>query len=79
MAGPSSDYHRGDMEITEQKATYRLVMGMTKWGSLYIGALLLLLTIWFCTDAGFFGALIAAVVMVVLGTIFLREKPADGH
>ena len=75
MAGPASDYHRGDMDITEQTATYHLIMGFTKWGSLYIAAGILALVIWFCVPTGgFFAGLISAVVLIVLGTLVLREK-----
>jgi hypothetical protein len=74
MAGPSSDYQRGAMDIAEQTATFELVMGMTKWGSLYIGALLLMLVLWFCTATGFVGAAGTAVVMIALGTLLLRDK-----
>jgi hypothetical protein len=74
MAGPASDYHRGDMDIAEQRATYHLIMAYTKWGSLYLAATILWLVLWFCTDVGFFGGLISAVVLVVLGTLVLREK-----
>ena len=74
MAGPASDYHRGDMDIAEQNATYKLVMGITKWGSLYLAAAILALTLWFCTDAGFMSGLIAAVVVIALGTLVLRDK-----
>ena len=76
MAGPSSDYRRGGMDIAEQTATFELVMGMTKWGSLYIAAILLMLVLWFCTATGFIGAAGSAVVMIVLGTLLLREKKA---
>ena len=38
MAGHGSDYQRGHMDIAEQAATFNLVMGMTKWGSLAIAA-----------------------------------------
>ena len=41
MAGPSSDYHRGEMDIAEQTKTFHLIMGMTKWGSLVLAAFLL--------------------------------------
>lgn len=75
MAGQASDYTRGEMDITEQQATFGLVMGMTKWGSLYIAAFLLFLTLWFCTTTGFLGSAVAAVALVVLGTLLLREKP----
>ena len=73
MAGPS-DYHRGEMDVSAQSSTYRGFMGLTKWGSLYLSAFLLFWILWLCAHAGFFRAAIASVVMVVLGTIFLREK-----
>ena len=79
MAGPS-DYHRGDMDISEQRATFHLVMGMTKWGSLYLAAFLLFVVLWFCTHTGFIGSAIAGVVLAVLGTLLLSEKKgAAGH
>lgn len=74
MAGASSDYQRGDMNIAEQTATFHLVMGMTKWASLYIASGLLFFTLLFCTQTGFAGSAISAVVMVVLGTLVLRDK-----
>ena len=79
MAGPASDYHRGEMDITEQRSTFHLVMGMTKWGSLYTAAIILWLTMWFCTAAGFLGATVAAIVVIVVGTLILREKKSAGH
>ena len=79
MAGPSSDYHRGEMEIAEQTATYQLVMGMTKWGSLGLSAVLLFVILWFCTGAGFMGGAISGLVLLVLGIVFLREKPGAAH
>ena len=52
MAGPASDYHRGEMDIHEQASTFQLVMGITKWGSLVMAAFLLFLVLWFCTPRG---------------------------
>lgn len=77
MADQASDYHRGDMDISEQVATYGLVMGLTKWGSLAIAALVLFLTLWFCAGAGFLGAAVSAAVLVVLGVFLLRDR--GGH
>jgi thiamine transporter ThiT len=76
MAG---DYQRGEMDIHEQSATFEAFGKMTKWGSLAIAVLLLTITLWFCTTAGFIGGVIPGVVLTVLGVVFLREKPAAAH
>lgn len=75
----ASEYHRGDMDIHEQVSTFKLFTNLTKWGSLYISAFLTWMVVWFCTPAGFFAGLITFVVLAVLGTILLREKPEAGH
>jgi hypothetical protein len=74
MANQVTDYHRGEMDIHEQAATYEMVMGLTKWGSLTIAALVLFLTLWFCTGTGFLGALITAAVVIALGVFVLRDR-----
>lgn len=79
MDHPASDYHRGEMDIHEQAATYHGVMAMTKWGSLVIAVALLVLTLWFCTDAGFMGGTVTGLVVLVLGVLLLREKKGGGH
>ena len=76
MAG---DYHRGEMDIQEQASTYAAFGALTKWGSLAISVVLLMITLWFCTSAGFFGGAIAGFVLTVLGVVFLGEKPASSH
>ena len=75
----ASEYHRGDMDISEQVATFNLFNGMTKWGSLSIAALMVLLVVWFCPPAGFLAGFISAAVLTVLGVVFLREKPESAH
>jgi thiamine transporter ThiT len=77
MAGQASDYHRGEMDIHEQVATFRLIMNITKWGSLVIAAALLFLVLWFCTGAGFLAGLISGIVVFVLGSLLLRG--GGGH
>jgi hypothetical protein len=72
MANKVSDYHRGEMDIQEQEATFDRVMAMTKWGSVVVAVAVLFLTLWFCTSVGFLGALATAVVAAVLGGFFLR-------
>jgi len=79
MAGPASDYHRGDQNIAEQQATFHLVMGMTKWGCLGLASMLVLLVFWFCTPAGFGSGFIAAALLLVVGITFLREKKSLAH
>ena len=78
MANPATEYHRGDMDIHQQESTYALVMGLTKWGSLATAVVVLFLTLWFCTSAGFMGALATAVVMAVIGLVVLRGG-GEGH
>jgi thiamine transporter ThiT len=77
MAGQASDYHRGEMDIHEQVATFRLIMNITKWGSLVIAAALLFLVLWFCTGAGFLAGLVSGIVVLVLGSLLLRG--GGGH
>ena len=76
MAG---DYQRGEMNIHEQAATFEGFGKFTKWGSLAIATLLLTVTLWFCTPAGFIGGVVPGIVLAILGVVFLREKPAEVH
>lgn len=75
----ASEYHRGEMDISEQESTYNAVMALTKWGSLALASTLLVLILWFCTPAGFFGGLIPGVLLTAAGIFFLREKKGGGH
>jgi hypothetical protein len=74
MAEHGADYHRGEMDIQEHAQTFSGFMKLTKWGSLYLAAFLLMVTLWFCTTAGFLAGLITAAVVIVLGTLVLGEK-----
>jgi hypothetical protein len=77
MANQVSEYHHGEMDVHAQAATYKLVMSMTKWGSLVIGDGVLFLTLWFCTGVGFLGALVTALVVAAVGGGVLRG--GGGH
>jgi hypothetical protein len=70
----ASEYHRGDMDISEQVATFNLFNNITKWGSLFTSAFLTWMVLWFCTPAGFFAGFITFVVLSALGVLVLREK-----
>ncbi len=74
-----TDYHRGEMDISEQTSTYNAMMALTKWGSLALAVALTMLVLWFCTPAGFFGGLIPGVILLVAGIVFLRDKKTAGH
>jgi hypothetical protein len=74
MAEQASDYTHGEMSIQEHARTYEGFIKLSKWGSLYIAALVLFITLWFCTPVGFLGGLVSTVVMLVLGTLVLSEK-----
>jgi hypothetical protein len=76
MAGQVTEYHRGEMDIHAQQSTYAAVMTGSKWASLVIVVGVLFFTLWFCTQAGFFSALVSAVVVAVLGGFLLRSRPA---
>jgi hypothetical protein len=78
MAKQATTYHRGEMDIHEQAATYDLVMNIAKYGSLVLAAMLSFLVLWFCTGTGFLGAAIVGVVILALGIFFLRGK-AEAH
>lgn len=79
MAGPNptDDYVRGSQEISEQVSTWHLFLALSKWGSLVIGAALLFMVLWFQPGGSFFGGLISAVVMLVVGYFALRSKPSS--
>lgn len=79
MAGPSSDYHRGEMDIAEQTKTFHLIMGMTKWGSLVLAAFLLVVVLATSTNVGLLGSLAWGVALLVIGIFGLREKPTADH
>jgi hypothetical protein len=72
-------YDRGDMPIKAHAETYRSIMGLFKWCALGIAALLILLTMWFCTSAGFFPGLVVALIVVVAGVVGLRGRKAPAH
>ena len=71
----ASEYHRGDMDIHEQTATYEAFGVFTKWGSLAVAVGLLMLVLWFCTPAGFLGGFITGRrCMVAAGRLAAARK-----
>jgi MFS superfamily sulfate permease-like transporter len=62
------------MEIAEQKATFKNVVGLLKWGSVGVAATVALLVLWFCTPAGFVPGFAVAAIIVLAGFVLLRQK-----
>ena len=79
MDDTASDYHHGEMAVTEQTHTYALFGRLTKWGALHIAVLVTIFTLWFCTGVGFFGGLIPGAILWAAGIFFLRSKPNAEH
>ena len=79
MAGQAGEFHHGDMDIHAQQATFKAVMTGTKWACLVVAVGVLFFTLWFCTEAGFFTALLSAAVVSVIGVVLLRARPSPAH
>lgn len=71
-------YVHGSQEISEQEATFRMFMGMAKWGSLLTAAIVAMLTVWFMPSGSFIAAVIVFVVIMVGGWFFLKA-PKTAH
>ena len=71
------EYNRGDQIIDEQRSTYDVFMGLTKWGGLAVIAIVAWATLAFATEAGVLTAFIVAAVVVGLGVLLLREKKPE--
>ena len=78
-ADTAHDHVHGEMEISAQKHMFELFIAMTKWCSLAISALLVLLVVWFAVGAGFVAGFIEAAVVTVVGVVMLRDKKTAVH
>jgi pimeloyl-ACP methyl ester carboxylesterase len=56
---------------------YRRFLNMAKWAALNLAVIILVLTLWFCAGAGFFGGLIPGLIIAALGGWFLLAKPTS--
>ena len=70
-------YVRGTMTIEEQRQTWDLFMGLTKWGSLAVAAILLLLTLWFMPGGSLITGVLGGGALAVAGFFFLKSPKAD--
>jgi thiamine transporter ThiT len=74
MAHTQPEFHHGGQDTTENLESYRLFLAIAKWGALHLAVVTVVLTLWFCTGAGFFGGLIPGIVLMVLGIWLLRSR-----
>ena len=81
MSEHAATADHGHMDIRQQEASFHVFVLLAKWGSLAVASFVLLLVLWFCTNSGFFGAVIPAAIVAAIGVLVLREKggSAAGH
>lgn len=70
----ASDYSRGEMNISDHKATFDGFMVVTVWGSLLTAITVLYLTLVFAAGFDWLASLIGVAVVSVLGGIALGMK-----
>lgn len=78
-AETAHDHVHGQMEISAQTSMYELFMSMTKWCSLAMAALILMLVVWFAVGAGFIAGAVSAIVVTAIGIVLLRGKKSEEH
>ena len=74
MAEQAHEFHHGDMDVSAQAATFRSVMGVTKWSCLAVAVGVLFFTMLFCTTAGFLTSAFSAIVLTVIGVVALHSR-----
>jgi hypothetical protein len=65
----------GEMDYPEHEKTYRLFVGLAKYGTLHTIAILIAMAFSFFTSAGFFSGLVLFVVISLVGIYLLRRSP----
>lgn len=61
-----------EMDYREHEKTYSLFLGITKYGTLSVIALLIAMAFGFFTGAGFFSATILFILLNAVGVFLLR-------
>lgn len=64
------------MDYPEHEKSYRVFLGLTKYGSLHVAALLIAMAFGFFTSAGFFSSLILFILISAIGIWLLRRAPS---
>lgn len=70
-----------DPQLVAHEATYHTFNVLLRWCMLHLATVILTLTLWFATPAGFWGALFVGVVVFAAGYIVLvrheEKQPLD--
>jgi hypothetical protein len=70
-----------DPELVAHERTYHTFNVLLRWCMLHLATVILTLTLWFATPAGFWGALAVGVVVFVVGYFGLvrheEKQPLD--
>lgn len=61
-----------EMDYPQHEHTYKLFLGLTKYGSLHVAALLIAMAFGFFTSAGFFSSLVLFILISAIGVWALR-------
>lgn len=73
--------HDQTPEVVTHERTYKAFNLLLRWHIVILGDLILSLTLWFVTPAGFWGALVVGLVVFALGYWFLirheEKQPLD--
>jgi hypothetical protein len=60
------------MDYSEHDKTYGMFLGLAKWGSLVVAAILIAMAFGFFTSAGFFSSLVLFVLICIVGAFVIR-------
>ena len=67
--------------VVEHERTYHAFSILVRWSMLVLGDLILWLSLWFASPAGFLGATVVGIAVFVLGYMFLvrheEKQPLD--
>ena len=65
-------YTPRDELMVHAHAYHHFMLGL-KWVAIVLAAMIAVLTLWFCTPTGFFGALITGVVILAVGIFAMNH------
>ena len=75
--------HFGDQtqDVVAHERTYKAFNILIRWSMVILGSLIIWLTLWFATPAGFLGSTAVGIAAFVLGYIFVvhheEKQPLD--